>query len=156
MYYVHFLFLSHKSLMKGRLKFLSNKKNLKDVLPCFFFFFAPKIKKNIFGVKNNDKWAHEFDLMLQALWMKFFTALQSLKQNLKKNIDFGVSKMFWGKKLKFRYYRFSKILVLSVLAKFEVDISKTAGGDSFPVNLYFLTKTQNTANWQKCKFSKYP
>ena len=45
-------------------------------------------------------------------------------------------------------------LVVSVLAKFEVDISKTVGGDSFPV--IFLTKTDNTANWQKCEFSKYP
>ena len=37
---------------------------------------------------------------------------------------------------------------MGVLAKFEVDISKTVGGDSFPVNLYFFNK-----NWQHFKLA---
>ena len=37
---------------------------------------------------------------------------------------------------------------MSVLAKCLVDISKTVGGDSFPVNLYFFNK-----NWEHCKLA---
>ena len=35
-----------------------------------------------------------------------------------------------------------------VVTKFEVDISKNVGADSFPVNLYFFLK-----NWQHCKLA---
>ena len=51
-----------------------------------------------------------------------------------------------GKKLKFRCDRFFKNLVVSVLVKFEVEISKTLG-DGFAVHLFF------NKNWQHCKLA---
>ena len=46
-------------------------------------------------------------------------------------------------------------LVLGVFAKFVDDISKTVGGDIFPVNLKHLKKTENTANWKQSEFLKH-
>ena len=76
-----------------------------------------------------------------------------LKKKIYLNFDFEGSKNFWGKKSKLPSHRFFKILAVSVLANFEVHISKTVGGDSYPVNLFYQQKlailqTSNSANFQ--------
>ena len=43
--------------------------------------------------------------------------------------------------------------VVSRMQKTHSDILEIAGVGSFPVNLYFLTKIGNSANWQQCKLA---
>ena len=124
--------------------FFFEKNSMVDI--SFAFSQLERLKKTLCPYRflryRNEVCSNRLRTELRKnLWYGFlnFCPLKSKKFEFFLNLE--ESKMLRGEKSKFRCHKVFKNSVMSVLAKFEVNILKTVGGHSFPVNLWFFNRS---------------